>query len=65
LFFFEETKIELFDEVQGESDTIGGLVVEIAGRFLNINEKLNFRNFTFTVESADKRRVKRVKITRQ
>ncbi len=56
---------ELFDEVQGESDTIGGLVVEIAGRFLNINEKLNFRNFTFTVESADKRRVKRVKITRQ
>ncbi len=56
---------EVFEDAQGETDTIGGLVTEIAGRFLTINEQLNFRNFTFTIESADKRRVKRVKITRQ
>lgn len=54
---------DTFDEVRVEADTIGGLVLAIAGRFLFINEKVVFDNFTFTIESADRRRVKRVKMT--
>ncbi len=54
---------DTFDEVRAEADTIGGLVIAIAGRFLFINEKVVFENFTFNIESADRRRVKRVKIT--
>lgn len=52
-----------FDRVRGESDTIGGLILELAGKFLRINEKVRYENFLFTVESADRRRIKRVKIT--
>ncbi len=52
-----------FEEVRGEADTIGGLVLELAGRFVHINEKIAHKNYTFTVESADKKRIKRVKIS--
>lgn len=54
---------ETFDEIRGEADTIGGLVLAIAGRFVLNKEKITFQNFIFTVESADRRRVKRVKFT--
>jgi gliding motility-associated protein GldE len=54
---------DTFDDVRVEADTIGGLVLAIAGRFVFINEKVVFDNFTFTIESADRRRVKRVKMT--
>lgn len=54
---------EGFENAKGESDSIAGFVVEQAGKILKINDTLQFENFTFTIESADKRRVKRVKIT--
>ncbi len=54
---------DTFDEVREEADTIGGLVLSIAGRFVFNKEKVQFENFIFTVESADRRRVKRVKMT--
>lgn len=54
---------ETFDEIRGEADTIGGLVLAIAGRFVVNKEIITFENFIFTVESADRRRVKRVKFT--
>ncbi len=54
---------ETFDEIRGEADTIGGLVLAIAGRFVLSKERILFENFIFTVESADRRRVKRVKLT--
>lgn len=51
-----------FEDIRKESDTIGGLVLELAGRFVHINEKISYGPYTFTVESADKKRIKRVKI---
>jgi len=53
----------VFEETKGESDTIAGFILELAGKIPLKNEKVNFENFTFTVEAADKRRVKRVKVT--
>src|SRR5574343_637881 len=52
---------ETFDEIRGEADTIGGLVLAIAGRFVVNKEIITFENFVLTVESEDRRRVKRVK----
>lgn len=52
-----------FDEVRGEADTLGGLISQLGGRIMHIGEYVEYKNFRFTVESADKRRVKRVKIT--
>lgn len=54
---------DTFEEIRGEADTIGGLVLAIAGRFVIAKEKIEFQNFVFTVESADRRRIKRVKLT--
>ena len=54
---------ETFEDIRGEADTIGGLVLAIAGRFVFNKEKVSYQNFLFTVESADRKRVKRVKFT--
>lgn len=54
---------DTFESIRGEADTIGGLVLAIAGRFVFNKEKVTYENFIFTVESADRRRVKRVKLT--
>ncbi len=52
----------IFDEVRKDSDTLAGLVIEMAGKIPQKNEKITYENFTFIVEAADKRRVKRVKL---
>lgn len=52
-----------FEDVKGEADTLAGLIIEIEGRIPTKNEKINFKNLIFTIESADNRKVKRVKIT--
>lgn len=54
---------EIFDKVRGEAESIGGLVTELSGRIPLPGEQINFENFVFTVESSDRRRVKRVKIS--
>ena len=54
---------EKFEAAKGESDTIAGFCIEQAGKILLKNEKINFNEFTFTVEAADKRRIKKVKVT--
>ena len=54
---------ENFENAKGESDTIAGFCIEQAGKILLKNEKINFDTYTITVEAADKRRIKKVKIT--
>ncbi|MFI5151430.1 MAG: gliding motility-associated protein GldE [Bacteroidia bacterium] len=50
-------------ELKSDSDTLSGFIIERAGHFPKKNEKLNWENFTFNIESADSRRIKRVKVT--
>ena len=38
-------------------------MLESSGRLLVKNEKVIFENYVLTVEAADKRRIKRVKLT--
>ena len=51
-----------FDQQKRDSDTLGGFIVEQAGRILKNNEFIVFDNFKLIVESSDKRRIKMVKI---
>lgn len=53
---------EEFEKEKGESDTIAGFCIEQAGKILLKNEKIQFKNFTFIIEAADKRRIKQVKV---
>ena len=54
---------EEFEAEKGESDTIAGFCIEQAGKIMLKNEKINFKKYVFTVEAADKRRIKKVKLT--
>lgn len=54
---------EPFEEHKGESETIAGFILEITGRFPRRDEKINFDSFVFVIESVDRKRVKRVKVT--
>jgi gliding motility-associated protein GldE len=50
-----------FEVLKGESETLGGFMVEQAGRILKNNEYIVIENIKLIVESSDKRRVKTVK----
>ncbi|MBS1583112.1 MAG: gliding motility-associated protein GldE [Bacteroidetes bacterium] len=52
----------LFEEHKGDSGTLGGFVLELTGRIPQKGERVTLHNFTFTVESADNKRVRRVKV---
>tara|TARA_R110001592_G_scaffold36893_1_gene123604 strand:+ start:4769 stop:6112 length:1344 start_codon:yes stop_codon:yes gene_type:complete len=51
-----------FTEMKKEADTLAGFIIEVSGKIPQKNEKINFLNFSFTVEASDKRRIKRVKM---
>ncbi|HLP32194.1 MAG TPA: gliding motility-associated protein GldE [Bacteroidia bacterium] len=53
----------VFDSIRGESDTLGGMILEITRKIPNLKQKVEFGDFTFTIESVDKRKIKRVKVT--
>ncbi len=52
-----------FEDAKGEADTLAGLIIEIEGRIPTKNEKISFKKLNFIIESADNRKIKRVKIT--
>jgi gliding motility-associated protein GldE len=51
-----------FDEVKGESESLGGLILEINSKLPRTGEKIKFSNFTFTVVAVDQKRIKRVRV---
>ena len=53
----------LFDEAKGESESLAGLILELAGKMPAMGETFSLGEFTFHIEAADKRRIKKVKIT--
>jgi gliding motility-associated protein GldE len=64
--FYRVAKIENesdFEEQKGESETIAGFVLEIAGNFPKRGEKILFKDYQFVVESLDRKRLKQIKIT--
>ena len=54
----------IFEEEKGESETLAGFILEISGKFPKKGEKINFKNYTFTIEAIDKKRIKQIKATR-
>ncbi len=58
-----ELPTDTFDGIRGESDSLAGLVLEIAGEFPQINEELQNGDFTFIPLGISKNRIEKVKIT--
>jgi len=53
----------LFEEHRGDNSTLAGFMIEQAGRLLDRGDSIDFHGFTLMVEAADKRKIKRIKIT--
>lgn len=60
----EDEDEEKFEDAKGESETLAGFILEVSGKFPKKGEKINFSNYTFTIEALDKKRIKQVKATR-
>lgn len=56
---------DVFEADKGEAETLGGFIMETAGRILKNNEYIQHKNFKLIVESSDKRRVKWVRVVIQ
>ncbi len=54
---------DTFDEARGDSDSLAGLLLELLQKMPQRGEKVNYRQFTFTVKAVDQRRIKRVMVT--
>jgi Mg2+/Co2+ transporter CorC len=57
-----EIDTDSFDDVRNEADTIGGMLLELSGHLPARGEVITIDRFTFTIEAADKRKIKRVKV---
>jgi CBS domain containing-hemolysin-like protein len=51
-----------FELVKGDSETIGGLMIEQAGRILKNNEYISISNYKLIVVSSDKKRIRSIKV---
>jgi gliding motility-associated protein GldE len=64
--FYRITNIENesdFESHKGEAETLAGFVLEISGIFPRRGTKINFKNYVFTIEALDKKRIKQLKFT--
>jgi putative hemolysin len=52
-----------FDNVRGDSDSLAGLVLELAGHFPKVNDVVHSGDFHFTILQADESRIQEVKIS--
>ena len=55
-------EIEIFESIKGDSETLAGLLLEIAKKFPKKGQKIRFKNYVFIVEELDQMRIKQVKV---
>jgi gliding motility-associated protein GldE len=62
--FFRVIEIEddPFEDVRGESDTLAGLILELIGEIPETGFTIDHGRFRFRIESADKRRIKKLRV---
>ncbi len=54
-----------FDEVRGDSESLGGLLLELFSRLPKTGEEITFDDFNFHVLAADDKRISEVRVTQQ
>ncbi|MBR6998807.1 MAG: CBS domain-containing protein, partial [Prevotella sp.] len=53
---------DIFDEVQGDADTLAGLLLELKGDFPKPHEHIDYRNFKFEIIQLDGHRIAKIKV---
>lgn len=52
----------IFEKVKGESESLGGLLLEINAKLPSSGERIYFDKFVFTVVAVDNKRIKKVRV---
>ena len=52
-----------FEAVEGDADSLAGLLLEIKGDFPSMHEKIDYKNYTFEVMQIEERRISKIKVT--
>ena len=62
--FYKVIGIEegIFDDVKGEADTLAGLILELKGEIPAKNDTITCKNYVFSIEAVDNRRIKQIKV---
>ena len=62
--FYKILKLDdtIFEEVEGDADTLAGLMLELKGDFPKLHEKIDFQHFTFEILEIEERRIAKVKV---
>lgn len=62
--FYKTIELEdtVFDDVKGDADTLAGLILELKGEIPSKKEKIKCKQFLFTIEEVDNRRIKKIKV---
>ena len=53
---------KVFEDARGDSDSLGGLILEIRGKIPTPGEVITYRNFEFHIEAVSKNRIAMVKM---
>lgn len=54
---------QFFDEVKGESESLGGLMLELNSAMPSAGDRITYDRFIFTIVSVDQKRIKRIRVT--
>ena len=52
----------IFEEVKGESESLGGLILEMHSRLPQTGEIITFGNYEFIIMAVDQKRIKKIKV---
>jgi CBS domain containing-hemolysin-like protein len=62
--FYKILKIddEAFEDVEGDADTLAGLLLELKGDFPSLHERLEYDKFKFEIVELDGHRISKIKV---
>lgn len=58
-----DISFDTFNAIKGESDSLAGLILEVAGEIPKVNDSVTTGDFRFQVLEVDKNRIKKVRVT--
>jgi len=62
--FYKILKLDddVFEEVEGDADTLAGLLLELKGDFPKKHERIEYRQFSFEIVELDGHRISKIKV---
>ena len=56
---------DYFEEIEGESDTLAGMILEMEGRIPEVGFKSSYKEFTFEIVESDNKHIIKIKVIRK